>query len=164
MCGIAGFSGSLSDGERLMSGAASSLLHRGPDSDGLFSASEGRLWLAHTRLAIHDLSPTGHQPMLSADGSVAIVFNGEIYNFTELRSELEAAGHVFSGHSDTEVRLELYLANRDSPDLASVLRRLNGIFAFELWDSTSLLLWLVRDAYGVKPLLLPISRGCIASS
>ena len=162
MCGIAGFSGSLSDGERLMSGAASSLLHRGPDSDGLFSASEGRLWLAHTRLAIHDLSPTGHQPMLSADGSVAIVFNGEIYNFTELRSELEVAGHVFSGHSDTEVLLELYLANRDSPDLASILRRLNGIFAFALWDSTSHLLWLVRDAYGVKPLYYSQSQKGVA--
>jgi asparagine synthase (glutamine-hydrolysing) len=100
--------------------------------------------------------------MQSADGTVAIVFNGEIYNFRDLRSELEAAGHAFSGHSDTEVLLQLYLAYRDSPDLAQFLRRLNGIFAFALWDSSSEVLWLVRDAYGVKPLYYSQSEGAFA--
>ena len=90
--------------------------------------------------------------MQSEDGSVCIVFNGEIYNFRELKAELESAGHSFSGHSDTEVILRLYIATRDDHDVSSFLRRLNGIFSIAIWDSRAEVLLVVRDAYGVKPL------------
>jgi len=103
--------------------------------------------LGHRRLAIVDLSPAGAQPMVSADGVAVLTFNGEIYNFRELRAELETQGHRFRGHSDTEVLLELYLEHGEA-----VLERLNGIFAFALWDSRSKSLFVARDAFGVKPL------------
>jgi asparagine synthase (glutamine-hydrolysing) len=138
------------------------LRRRGPDDCGVFLDVNGKVGLAHTRLAIQDLSSLGHQPMQSSDGSVIIVFNGEIYNFKELRVELEASGCVFVGNSDTEVLLQLYLARRDDRDLAPLLRRLNGIFAFALWDSSQELLWLARDAFGVKPLYYSHASGVFA--
>lgn len=106
-----------------------------------------KVGLGHVRLSILDPSPLGHQPMLGADGAVALVFNGEIYNFRELRAELEAGGFEFRGHSDTEVLLNLYLAEGDA-----MLSRLNGIFAFALWDGRSQSLLIARDGLGVKPL------------
>ena len=107
MCGIAGFSGGFSsDALRRM---GERITHRGPDSSGFFHAIEHGVGLAHRRLSIIDLSPAGSQPMSDASGDVVIVFNGEIYNFKELRTELERAGHTFRGHSDTEVLLNLYL-------------------------------------------------------
>jgi asparagine synthase (glutamine-hydrolysing) len=145
MCGIAGVVGAVTPlaRERAMKGIA----HRGPDDSGEFLDQAAGVWLGHTRLSILDLSPLGHQPMMSADGRVAIVFNGEIYNFRELRGELESAGHRFRGHSDTEVLLALYLASG-----VDALRRLNGIFAFGLWDARDRSLLVARDALGVKPL------------
>ena len=155
MCGIAGFS--VRQGIELYSEAlvrgVDSLNHRGPDDSGSYVDPTFGLGLGHTRLAILDLSPMGHQPMLSDDGRVALVFNGEIYNFLELRAGMESDGFVFSGHSDTEVLLKLYLAHRNSTDsLQAILQRLNGIFAFALWDSDRESLLLARDALGVKPL------------
>ncbi len=123
------------------------IVHRGPDDAGYFHRSEQGIGLAHRRLSIIDLSATGHQPMLDASGQVAIVFNGEIYNFRELRSELESGGHTFRGHSDTEVLLHLYLARGEA-----MLPLLNGVFAFAIWDGRSQTLLLVRDGMGVKPL------------
>lgn len=125
--------------------------------------AENGVGLAHARLSILDLSPLGHQPMLSADGRVALVFNGEIYNFLELRAELQAEGYAFRGHSDTEVLLNLYLSWRArGGDLSKTLRRLNGIFAFALWDAERGALLLARDPLGVKPLYYCIEGGRFA--
>jgi asparagine synthase (glutamine-hydrolysing) len=135
-----------------MGAALQMLRHRGPDDSGSFLDSTGSVGLAHTRLAIQDLSSNGRQPMINCDGSVALVFNGEIYNFRELRSELEEVGCAFVGHSDTEVLLQLYLVYRDHQRLDQILRRLNGIFSFALWDAVNDVLWLARDSHGIKPL------------
>ena len=127
--------------------------HRGPDDSGTFEDPEHMVGLVHTRLSILDLSPSGHQPMISKDGRVALVFNGEIYNFNELRADLEVSGHKFMGSSDTEVLLHLYLEWRNlGGALQDFLGRLNGIFAFAIWDADLEGLLLVRDALGVKPL------------
>lgn len=154
MCGIAGYlSKPNAEPPVELHLLIPSLAHRGPDDSGLFSDSVYGIGLAHTRLSILDLSPLGHQPMTSDDGRVVLVFNGEIYNFRELRSELEGQGFSFIGNSDTEVLLKLYLAQRQSFEgIPSMLRRLNGIFAFALWDADLGALLLARDALGVKPL------------
>lgn len=145
MCGIVGYNGAFSP-EALR--AANQLQrHRGPDGEGLWYDSNKTVGLAHKRLSIIDLSPTGSQPMADLSGNVVIVFNGEIYNFRELRLELEKEGGRFRGHSDTEVILNLYL--RYGIDM---LPRLNGIFALAIWDARHHELFLARDALGVKPL------------
>ena len=118
MCGIAGvLSSTAKPREQLERDAvamADSLAHRGPDDHGVWSDAEAGIALTHRRLSIVDLSPAGHQPMTSADGRFVITYNGEIYNFQELRRELEARGIDFRGHSDTEVMLEAFapLASR----------------------------------------------------
>ena len=151
MCGLAGYSGIQLHPN--FSRAVSVLSHRGPDSFGLFEDSSQGIGLVHTRLSILDLSPQGHQPMASGDGKVVLVFNGEIYNFSGLRVELEQKGHIFNGHSDTEVLLKLYLEHRMSSNgVPAMLRRLNGIFAFAIWDADRGELLLARDALGVKPI------------
>jgi asparagine synthase (glutamine-hydrolysing) len=134
-----------------------SLQHRGPDDEGLWLAPCGRAGLAHTRLAILDLSPAGHQPMLSADGQSAIVFNGEIYNFLELRAELEGGGVVFHTRSDTEVLLHLY--ERDG---RAMVDRLRGMFAFAIWDGREGRAFLARDPLGIKPLYYTQREGLLA--
>ena len=153
MCGIAGFSTkSFAMGSKLEE-ALSLLSHRGPDDAGVFENKPMGVALAHARLSILDVSSLGHQPMASEDGRVVLSYNGEIYNFKELRIELKSQGHDFSSQSDTEVLLHLYLANRNQPDgVAKMLRKLNGIFAFAIWDADQDSLLLVRDALGVKPL------------
>ena len=145
MCGIIGISGQL-DVAALRAGTAA-IEHRGPDDTGVFFDVQSQIGLGHTRLSIVELSELGHQPMLSPDGQVALVFNGEIYNFRELRAELELSGCTFRGNSDTEVVLQMYLMHGQS-----MLSRLNGIFAIGLWDARRQGLLLVRDALGVKPL------------
>ncbi|MEI6066074.1 MAG: asparagine synthase (glutamine-hydrolyzing) [Methylococcaceae bacterium] len=144
MCGIIGISGGCLDH---LAAASDLLAHRGPDDSGIFVDQNAGVGLGHRRLSIVDLSPLGHQPMLGADGTVVLVFNGEIYNFRELRVDLEAKGFSFRGHSDTEVLLNLYLAEGEA-----MLSRLNGIFAFAVWDSRKQALLIARDALGVKPL------------
>ena len=145
MCGIVGFSGDFSP--HLLKHSSESIAHRGPDAEGSWVDSMRGIGLGHRRLSILDLSPAGAQPMHSEDGSVVLVFNGEIYNFRELRIELEAIGHRFKGHSDTEILLHLYLVYGEK-----MLGRLNGIFAFALWDKRNQSLFVARDALGVKPL------------
>jgi len=165
MCGIAGYSSGThtSPGIEGLASAKDILAHRGPDDSGIYEDPVHGIGFVHVRLSILDLSPLGHQPMLSDDGRVALAFNGEIYNFRALRAELEAAGHVFRGHSDTEVLLHLYLAWRErGGDLAETLRRLNGIFAFALWDAEHSTLLLARDALGVKPLYYCADAGRFA--
>lgn len=159
MCGIAGFSSFEGEpsGRAWLEQAVATLAHRGPDDRGIFESGVDGIGLIHTRLSILDLSPLGHQPMFSEDGRVVLVFNGEIYNFRELRAGLAARGCRFRGESDTEVLLQLYLdACRGgcTADLAAVLRQLNGIFSFALWDADRRAILLARDALGVKPLYM----------
>jgi asparagine synthase (glutamine-hydrolysing) len=121
--------------------------HRGPDDAGLWTSADSRVGFGHRRLAIVDLSPSGHQPMLTDDGRFAITFNGEIYNFRELRRELEAGGHSFRSTSDTEVLLHGY---REWG--LGLLDRLRGMFAFGLYDGERRETLLARDPMGIKPL------------
>ncbi len=145
MCGIAGYcSGGNS---AMLARMADAIAHRGPDDAGEWVSSDGNVGLTHRRLAIIDLSPMGHQPMSDASGAVVIVFNGEIYNFRELRGQLESEGYGFRGHSDTEVLLALYRAHGEA-----MLSLLNGIFALAIYDQAEQTLFLACDAMGVKPL------------
>ena len=123
------------------------MLNRGPDGDGLWISDDRRIGLAHRRLAIIDLSAAGAQPMATIDGAVRIVFNGEIYNFRELRLGLEAKGYRFRSNSDTEVLLYLY--QEHGRDMVHYLR---GMYAFAIWDERQRGLFLARDPFGIKPL------------
>ncbi|KMY68325.1 hypothetical protein AAU61_01100 [Desulfocarbo indianensis] len=147
MCGIAGFThfnGSPNKAREWIDAMCLAQAHRGPDAEGAFIGS--RCTLGHRRLSIIDLA-SGDQPMISADGSVRVVFNGEIYNFRELRAELAKQGGEFRTQSDTEVLIEGYRAWG-----VDFLSRLNGMFAFALWDSQRGGLLLARDRLGQKPL------------
>ena len=155
MCGIIGYSGTFD--HSLLHEGLLAIAHRGPDDSGEFLDEIACVGLGHVRLSILDLSPLGHQPMVSAHGQVVLVFNGEIYNFLELRAELETKGFVFKGNSDTEVLLNLYLAEGEA-----MLSRLYGIFAFALWDNRSNSLLIARDALGVKPLYFAVMGGGFA--
>lgn len=158
MCGIFGYSGYF-DAD-LLAPALQLIAHRGPDDLGVFVDSHAGIGLGHVRLSIQDLSPLGRQPMASSDGAVVLVFNGEIYNFRELRGELEDQGFAFRGHSDTEVLLNLYRAEGEA-----MLSRLNGIFAFALWDQRCETLLIARDGLGVKPLYFSqTARGFVFAS
>jgi asparagine synthase (glutamine-hydrolysing) len=158
MCGIVG--ALLAPGARVnLEGAIASLHHRGPDDHGTWR--EDATALGFLRLSIIDLSELGHQPMSSPDGRYVIVFNGEVYNFPQLREDLECAGETFRGHSDTEVLLRLFV--RDGLDLC--LSRLRGMFAFAVWDRHEKTLSLARDRLGVKPLVYAETpRGFIFAS
>jgi asparagine synthase (glutamine-hydrolysing) len=152
MCGIAGiFScGGLEEESALrqVASMAGAVAHRGPDDCGSWLDAAAGIALAHRRLSIIDLSVQGHQPMRSACGRYAVILNGEIYNFRELRTELERAGHGFRGHSDTEVLLAAVV----EWGLRPAVERCNGMFAFALWDAQARALSLVRDRVGEKPL------------
>jgi asparagine synthase (glutamine-hydrolysing) len=152
MCGITGFWEIPETTEAVLrwqvKRMADTMLHRGPDDSGTWVDSEAGLALGFRRLSIIDLSPTGHQPMRSANGRFIIVFNGEIYNYRELRNELEQSGTRFRGTSDTEVILE----GASQWGLERVIRRLWGMFAIALWDRQERVLLLGRDRLGKKPL------------
>jgi len=122
-----------------------SIAHRGPDGEGVFI--DASVALGHRRLAILDLSPAGAQPMQTGDGRYILTYNGEIYNFRELRIELEAAGHAFRSTSDSEVLLKAYVQWGEA-----CVERFNGMFAFAIWDKRKQSLFLARDRYGIKPL------------
>ena len=154
MCGLAGFI-TLDRPERgtlvhIASSMADTLRHRGPDDSGVWVDPVCGIALAFRRLSIIDLSPAGHQPMHSANGRYVIVFNGEIYNFAELRKELEQSGEapVWRGHSDTEVLLALISAR----GIDRALEQSIGMFSFALWDCRDRVLHLARDRIGEKPL------------
>jgi asparagine synthase (glutamine-hydrolysing) len=156
MCGLAGiFSHDREQpvDRELLTRMIATLHHRGPDGSGLYEG--GGIGLAFARLAIIDLE-SGDQPLSNDDGSVWIVFNGEIYNFRELRRELEQRGRSFRTHSDTEVIVRAYEEWGDDCVL-----RLRGIFAFAIWDVSQQKLLLVRDRTGIKPLHLHFSGNRI---
>ena len=159
MCGIAGIWSPLQAiDDSLIRRMTDSLVHRGPDDAGIQALDDARLWLGHRRLAILDLSPLGHQPMASADGSFWIVFNGEVYNFREIRAELESLGHRFKSHSDTEV----ILAACREWGLERAVSHFRGMFAIAMWDVSAHKLSLCRDRFGVKPLFYSIQNGRLA--
>src|SRR5438270_5215524 len=152
MCGIAGIISANRIEPRLLERMTEAVSHRGPDDVGLWMDAEAGVGLGHRRLAIVDLSPAGHQPMLSADGRFVLTFNGEIYNHADLRAELEASGALpeggWRGHSDHEV----FLHGIVTWGLVETLRQSAGMFAFGLWDRRERTLSLVRDRFGEKPL------------
>ncbi len=147
MCGIVGIFNL--DGEPVspvtLRKMASTIAHRGPDGEGFFTDSF--IGLGHRRLAIIDLSPAGHQPMMAQDGQFIITYNGEVYNFQELRTELASLGYHFRSKTDSEVVLYSYA--HWGP---RCVERFNGMFAFAIWDKTRQELFLARDRYGIKPL------------
>ncbi len=156
MCGIAGIlrpeqlpAMEREDLTTLLAAMRDSMTHRGPDGNGLWIADHGRMGFAHLRLAIVDLSDSAAQPMANEDGRVMVTFNGEIYNHAGLRRELEAAGHRFrSDHSDTEVLVHGF----EQWGIAGLLERLDGMFAFAIWDENAKKLTLARDRVGIKPI------------
>ena len=157
MCGIVGVAGEVRMPRELLGAMRDRLKHRGPDDDGLWWSPDGRVGLGHRRLSIIDLSAAGRQPMTDTAGDLQIAFNGEIYNYLELRAELEALGHRFRTATDTEVILEAYRAWDDA-----CLSRLNGMFAIALYDSRRQRLLLARDPAGEKPLYHRTDAGMLA--
>jgi asparagine synthase (glutamine-hydrolysing) len=160
MCGIAGFfdlTASMQRPEETLRSMTARLVHRGPDADGHWQDTGCGVGLGHRRLAIVDLSAEGAQPMVSASGRYVVVFNGEIYNFPEVRHDLEKLGTRFRGHSDTEVML----AAIDQWGFAKALPMFNGMFALALWDKHERKLWLARDRLGKKPLYYGVVNGAL---
>ena len=158
MCGICGIY--FSDPARPVSASVigdmnASLYHRGPDDEGLYL--DGALGFGHRRLSIIDLSSAGHQPMISRDGRYVVVFNGEIYNYRELRQELATSGETFDSSTDTEVLLRLY-----ARDGEACLSRLVGMFAFAIWDARERRLFAARDHFGDKPFYYATGDGWFA--
>ena len=154
MCGICGkisFNGESVSPELIRSMCAA-IARRGPDDMGIFLSEDNgsgvQAGLGHQRLSIIDLSPAAHQPMSNEDGTIWLAYNGEIYNYKNLRRELEGKGHRFRSDSDTEVVIHLY----EEEGLEAV-KRFNGMFAFALWDERRGRLWLCRDRVGIKPLV-----------
>lgn len=154
MCGIVGVCNLR--GEPVTAGLVDSLAsliaHRGPDGDGVYT--DGAVGLGHRRLAIIDLSTAGNQPMVNEDGQVVLDYNGEIYNFHQLRVELESLGHVFRSHTDSEVVVHAYEEWGNG-----CVERFDGMFAFAIWDRPRRRLFLARDRYGVKPLYWYLRNG-----
>lgn len=161
MCGIAGILLHADRAETIDEASLrrmrDQLKHRGPDGDRIWIAPHKRAGLVHTRLSIVDLHDTGAQPMVSADGRYEMVFNGEIYNYLELRRELEAKGHQFRGTSDSEVLLQLFAEQG-----MRCLNLLDGMFAFAVYDTQHHQLWLARDPLGEKPLYVTERDGLFA--
>lgn len=157
MCGILGIaSQSPINNRELLIAQRDTMRHRGPDDAGAWWSNDGHVGLAHRRLAILDLSPAGHQPMQDTREELCVVFNGEIYNFHELRRELETKNHVFRSNSDTEVILAAY---REWG--TGCLPRFNGMFAFGLYDSRWRRIFLARDRAGEKPLFYRLANGVL---
>jgi asparagine synthase (glutamine-hydrolysing) len=162
MCGIAGIIDTgrgigRDELRRLATAMRDAMLHRGPDDGETWVSDDGLVALAHRRLSIIDLRPEGRQPMCNEDGSVQVVFNGEIYNHRALRAELEAEGHAFRSNSDTEVLCHLF----EEIDLGRV-GKLDGMFAFAAWNARERTLVLARDYFGKKPLYIAEGEGFLA--
>jgi asparagine synthase (glutamine-hydrolysing) len=155
MCGIVGIAGRTAVVDRgWLSIGRDAMRHRGPDDQGEWWSGDGRIGFGHRRLAIIDLSPAAHQPMQDASGNLCVVFNGEIYNYVDLRDELTKTGHLFRSDSDTEVLLAAY---REWG--SDCLLRLNGMFSFALYDARRDCVLMARDRAGEKPLFYSLSNG-----
>jgi asparagine synthase (glutamine-hydrolysing) len=155
MCGIAGIldlERTAASSEALVGAMLELIAHRGPDDAGVLV--DGPCVLGHRRLSIIDLSPAGHQPMASADGRLWITYNGEVYNYLELRAALEELGRTFRTETDTEVLLQAYEEWGEG-----ALDRLNGMFAFAIWDRQRQSLFCARDRFGVKPFYYAVAEG-----
>src|SRR5512140_2621012 len=154
MCGIAGkfnFERDRPVDRERLAAMTSAIAHRGPDADGFYFGPG--VGLGHRRLSIIDLA-TGDQPLSNEDGTIWVVFNGEIYNFADIRIELEQYGHRFRTHTDTEVIVHAYEQWGDA-----AVERFRGMFAFALWDEPRRRLLLVRDRVGIKPLYYAVTRA-----
>ena len=147
ICGLLAFNDGFACDERVVVAMRDAMVHRGPDDAGAWTSPRGRVALGHRRLSIVDTSPAGHQPMSNEDGSVWVTFNGEIYNHAELRPELEARGHRYRSHCDTETIIHLYEEEGER-----CVERLDGMFALAIWDERRRELFLARDRLGKKPL------------
>jgi asparagine synthase (glutamine-hydrolysing) len=156
MCGIAGVATPIGEIDRgRLDRMRDVMVHRGPDGAGSWLSGDGQVGLSHRRLSILDLSAAGAQPMHSPSGRYSISFNGEIYNFADLRRELEATGMCFLGHSDTEI----ILGACERWGVIEALPRLAGMFAFAIWDAQQRTLYLARDRVGIKPLYYSLHDG-----
>ncbi|MBX3354347.1 MAG: asparagine synthase (glutamine-hydrolyzing) [Phycisphaeraceae bacterium] len=168
MCGINGIidlQGSLGAArlEAMCIAMRDGMLHRGPDDAGVWTSPDGRVSLGHRRLSIIDLRPEGRQPMGNEDGTVQVVFNGEIYGFQPLRAELERQGHLFRSRSDTEVLPHLF-ESMAPESIAAKVNQLDGMFAFAAWNRREGRLLLARDPFGKKPLYWSCENGLLAFS
>jgi len=158
MCGICGVFNYANDGsieEDIIIKMRDTMVHRGPDDKGVFISSNGSVGLGHRRLSIIDLSASGRQPLSNEDGTVWVVYNGEIYNYQELMIELKEKGHEFKSRTDSEVLVHLYEEYGKS-----LVKKLRGMFAFAIWDSKKGQLFLARDRIGIKPLYYAMQNGC----
>ena len=151
MCGFVGFTGQLAQGESVLKNMMDAIIHRGPDSAG--THVDENISLGFRRLSIIDLD-SGTQPMYNETGDIVIVFNGEIYNYQELREELIQKGHVFKNNADTEVLVHGYEEFGED-----MLNRLRGMFAFVIWDSKKKKLFGARDFFGIKPFYYAVVDG-----
>ncbi|KAA0222151.1 hypothetical protein EDS67_27435 [candidate division KSB1 bacterium] len=152
MCGIAGIVGQAD--QQLIYNMTAALAHRGPDDSGVHVLAEDGVALGHRRLSIIDLSAAGHQPMTNPAGHLTIVYNGELYNFRELRAELEQKGYTFRSNCDTEVLLCAYEAWG-----SRCLNKFIGMFAFAIWDAKNKTLFAARDQLGIKPFYYALTNG-----
>lgn len=142
MCGFCGFTGEVLNREQVLHAMADRITHRGPDSDGYYMDND--IAMAFRRLSIIDLG-TGHQPLYNEDKTLVLTFNGEIYNYQDLRRELIAAGHIFTTESDSEVLLHGFEQWGEE-----LLPRLRGMFGFAIWNTVDKSLFLARDYFGIK--------------
>jgi asparagine synthase (glutamine-hydrolysing) len=157
ICGVLAFNDSFTCDERVAVAMRDTMTHRGPDDAGVWSSRAGRVALGHRRLSIVDVSHSGHQPMCNEDGSVWVVFNGEIYNHDKLRSELESRGHRYRSRCDTETIVHLY-----EDEGERCVEQLDGMFAIAVWDERRRELFLARDRLGKKPLYWTRTAGGLA--
>ena len=154
MCGFAGFVGSVEDREQVLENMMNTIIHRGPDSEGKYVDENAAL--GFRRLSIIDLSSVGDQPLYNEDRTKVLVFNGEIYNYQELRQELVAAGHVFVSNTDSETLIHGYEQWGEK-----LVDRLRGMYAFAIWDTQEKRLFAARDIFGIKPLYYAQMNGTL---
>lgn len=153
MCGFAGFTGTCTNGDKVLENMMNRIIHRGPDSAGTYI--DEKIHMGFRRLSIVDLN-NGSQPMFNEDKSIVVTFNGEIYNYSELRADLEAKGHIFANNADTEVLLHAY--EEYGEDMVAKLR---GMFAFAIWDKKTETLFAARDFFGIKPFYYALVDDCL---